>query len=158
VLRGGAGNDTLTVADLNFRIADGESGDDKLVLLGSGQTFDFRSLPDNRTAGIETIDFTGSGNNTLKLGAHDAFNFSTSASSGFSAAHSANALVLEGNSGDVLQLFGEGPGLASWQLQNSNVSLNGAAGGNYDIYDLVRGGANHVASIAVHNGVDVLLF
>ena len=62
----GAGNDRLVVSDLAFRLADGGTGTDTLALAGAGQTLD---LPIRAVAakleGIERIDLTGSGDNTL---------------------------------------------------------------------------------------------
>ena len=59
---------------------DGGSGIDKIVLSGTGLTFDLTQVanqagsnPDggSRIDSIEKIDLTGSGNNTLKLGLED---------------------------------------------------------------------------------------
>src|SRR5262249_58478567 len=62
--QGGAGNDTIAVADFSFAKVDGGSGNDKLVLLGAGDSFDFTTAANNEIQSIETIDITGTGNNT----------------------------------------------------------------------------------------------
>ena len=67
-LIGGAGDDTITVGDFTFALADGGSGTDLLVLTGAGATFDFTTFADVKTPGIEAIDFDGSRANTLTLG------------------------------------------------------------------------------------------
>lgn len=48
------------------------------------------------------------GNNTLKLTASDVFHFSTTRSGLFTGADRHNALVIDGNGGDKLQLFETG--------------------------------------------------
>ena len=160
--QGGAGNDTITASDLNFLKVDGGSGTDTLVLLGSGQTFDFTTLSDNKVADIEAIDITGSGNNTLKLGMTDVFNISDMENFNFSAAASHNSLVVQGDTGDTLELHnfdpdGGGPLPASvWQLAASGVGLDGSAGGAFNVYDLVQAGSPQ-ASVAVDTHLNVLL-
>ncbi|MCX7360636.1 MAG: M10 family metallopeptidase C-terminal domain-containing protein, partial [Alphaproteobacteria bacterium] len=84
-LTGGAGDDTISVPDLAFLSVDGGGGTDKLVLLGSGQTFDFTTLADSKVTSIETIDITGSGNNTVKIGGLDVMNMSDSFNFAFTA-------------------------------------------------------------------------
>ena len=150
-IRGGAGDDTISVPDLAFRSIDGGGGTDKLVLLGSGQTFDFTTLADTRIASIEAIDITGSGNNTLKIGGLDVMNISDSFSFAFTAAHSNNSLVIDGNAGDQANLVNSGT--ETWQLVASHVGLDGLAGGHYDIYDLIGAGA---ATASVAMDVDIL--
>ncbi|MCX7360637.1 MAG: hypothetical protein NTV97_01915, partial [Alphaproteobacteria bacterium] len=75
----------------------------------------------------------------------DSFNFA------FTAAHSHNSLVMDGNLGDQANLINSGT--ATWQLVSSHVGLDGVAGGHYDIYDLIGSGAA-TASIAMD--VDIL--
>ncbi len=56
----------------------GGNGTDTLRLDGSGLTLDLTSVRDNRLQGIEVIDLTGSGNNTLTLTAREVLNLSDS--------------------------------------------------------------------------------
>ena len=150
-IRGGAGDDTISVPDLAFRSIDGGGGTDKLVLLGSGQTFDFTTLSDSRVTSIETIDITGSGNNTLKIGGLDVMNISDSFNFAFTAAHSHNSLVIDGDAGDQVNLVNFGS--ATWQQVATHVGLDGSAGGDYNIYDLIGTGA---ATASVAMDVDIL--
>ena len=75
-LRGGEGDDTLAISDLSFLRAVGGNGTDTLRLDASGVTLDLTSLADNRLLGIEQIDISGSGANTLVLDASEVLNIS----------------------------------------------------------------------------------
>lgn len=90
---GGAGNDIIVVPDLAARKIDGGSGSDTLRLSGAGQTLDL-ALFRNRIEGIETIDLSGSGNNTLKVLARDLLNLN----------ELSNTLTVDGNAGDKVVL------------------------------------------------------
>jgi hypothetical protein len=107
--------------------------------------------------GIETIDISGSGNNTLILDAGDAFRFSEKFNSAFSGAMSHNALVIEGNAGDQLQLSVRGAKNGSlWVREASDVALDGTTPGDYDIFNLVNGG-DVLASLGVRTSIDVII-
>lgn len=115
----------------------------------------------SRIAGIEALDFTGSGNNTLTLRAGDVLDLSDTPNANFTAASSHNSIVALGDLGDQLNLIGfdpdgagGNPPVSSWALQSSDVNLGGSASGIYDIYDLVQG-TTHIASVAVHHDVTV---
>lgn len=69
-LNGGAGNDVLIWDPLD-RHLDGGSGEDTLRLAGAGISLDLTQIANNRIAGIERIDLTGSGDNNLTLSIHD---------------------------------------------------------------------------------------
>jgi hypothetical protein len=155
VFHAGAGNDRITVADLAFQLVDGGSGNDTLVLLGSGVTFDFTALADNRVQSIETIDFTGTGNNTLKLGVTDALNLSEIPNFDFTGLPvTPKAVVIEGDTGDTLQLGADARGV--WTLSASDVGLDGAAGGDYDVWVFDAGGTDYI-KLAVDAQVSVTL-
>ena len=68
VLRGGQGNDILSVTDLTFRQIAGGRGHDTLRLEGGGLALDLSAIPNTRITGIEEIDITGTGNNSLTIG------------------------------------------------------------------------------------------
>jgi len=89
VFYGGASDDIIQVSDLNFQLVDGGTGNDILALAGSGLNL---SLPNvrGRISDIETIDLTGTGNNTLTLTPLDVLNLSDSS----------NTLKVDGNAGD----------------------------------------------------------
>jgi Ca2+-binding RTX toxin-like protein len=113
--KGGAGNDTLKVADLSFQRADGGSGFDTLALNGGGLNLnlaDFR----NQLDGIEAIDLTGSGNNTLTLLKRDALNLSDTS----------NTLRVDGNAGDHYHFSDSG-----W-VQGADVTLVGVTYHTFD--------------------------
>jgi len=87
VFYGGAGDDIIQVADLNFQRVDGGTGNDILSLVGSGLNLNLTNVR-NRISDIETIDLTGTGNNTLTP--LDVLNLSDNS----------NTLKVDGNAGD----------------------------------------------------------
>lgn len=93
VLYGGAGNDTITVSDLSFQRIDGGSGSDTLKLEGAGLNLNLASFR-ARLNSVETIDLTGSGNNSLTLIARDVLNL----------ADYSNTLKVNGDAGDSVSL------------------------------------------------------
>ena len=126
--QGGAGNDLITVPGLSFAMVDGGSGTDTLVLQGAGASFDFTTFANNKVQGIEAIDFTGTGNNTLKMALTDVLDLSDTPNFDFTGLGAAPAaVVLDGNSGDTVQLQGDPRG--SWGLAASDVNLDGTGGG-----------------------------
>ena len=96
VLRGGQGDDQLTVSDTTFFRVDGGGGTDTLAFDGSGLSLDLTSVGSNKIQQIETIDITGSGNNTLSI---DPAGLS-------SMLEGTNRLIVEGNAGDTVVLQG----------------------------------------------------
>ncbi len=70
VLAGGAGDDVLSIIDGGFFRIDGGSGTDTLRLEGDGFLLDLANFFDVAITGIEVIDLTGEGDNTLFLGTH----------------------------------------------------------------------------------------
>jgi hypothetical protein len=91
VFHGGAGNDTITVSDLGFQLVDGGAGSDTLALTDSGLNLNLASVR-SKISDIETINLTGSGNNTLTLTALDLLNLSDTS----------NTLKADGNAGDSI--------------------------------------------------------
>jgi hypothetical protein len=110
VFGAGAGNDLIRVSTTTFRDIDGGSGTDTLRIQGSGRLLDLSVRPNNKITGIETIDVTGSGDNTLELAALDLFDLSDTT----------NQLTVDGNAGDTVNLHG------AWGA--------GPVVGNYDTY------------------------
>ena len=82
VIRAGAGDDLLVVADTGFALIDGGSGFDTLALDGSGLHLDLTQSPPAEIAGIEAIDLTGSGANSLTLSQLDVFDLTEERSNG----------------------------------------------------------------------------
>ncbi len=88
-LLGGKGNDTLRVSDLNFRIADGGTGNDTLALVAKSLNFNL-ATERGHVFGIETINITGTGNNILTVNPRDVLGLSDTT----------NTLRVLGNAGD----------------------------------------------------------
>ena len=96
IVLGGVGKDRIVVSDLTFRLIDGGGGSDTLALSGADMPLNLSAaLPFLRS--IETIDLTGTGNNSVMLTAASVLKIS----------ESTNKLTILGNTGDVVQI---GPG------------------------------------------------
>ncbi|MCW2403711.1 hypothetical protein M2336_000340 [Sphingobium sp. B1D7B] len=119
VLYGGAGNDRIIInADNVAKLGQsgasiqGGLGTDTLALDGAGITLDLTTLKDAFVKGIEKIDLTGSGNNTLKLNLTDVLNLHDPEESAFNEFEALTGkvgkqqMMVDGNSGDALQLVG----------------------------------------------------
>ncbi|WP_169806056.1 beta strand repeat-containing protein, partial [Azohydromonas lata] len=134
VLYGGAGNDRFVIdgtlaSALQLPLGaggnlgqlariDGGAGVDSIVLAGSGITLDLTRVVNlgggaSRIEGVEKIDLTGSGNNTLTLAAADVSDLgglnSFNAGNGWSWLGSTvprHQLLVDGNAGDVLNATG----------------------------------------------------
>ncbi|NKB55075.1 MAG: hypothetical protein GKS00_01955 [Alphaproteobacteria bacterium] len=98
VFRAGAGDDVLGVSDTAFVRIDGGTGRDTLRLDGSGMVLDFTSIPPSIVESIERIDLTGTGGNTLRLTLRDLLDLSDDTSGGVT------TLTVLGNAGDVVRL------------------------------------------------------
>ena len=96
VLLGAAGDDVLVWHE-GLRHADGGSGTDTLRIDGSGVILDFSLLANHTVAGIERIDLTGSGDNTLTLDFRDVLKVSDH-----------HTLRIDGNAGDSVTSSGQG--------------------------------------------------
>ncbi len=93
-LRSGQGDDTLAISDTAFQRLVGGSGTDTLRLDTSSLTLDLRAIPDNKITGIERIDITGLGPNTLVLDALEVLHISDTS----------NTLIVIGDADDAVQL------------------------------------------------------
>ncbi len=128
VLIGGNGNDILAISDLNFRRIDGGRGNDTLRLDGSGLALNLTTLRNNRIQGIQTIDITGSGNNTLIFNYLDALALTDEQS----------VFTVNRNNGDTVDR-----GTGWTQLANQIVS-----GITYEVF-VQRGVALRIQDVAV---------
>jgi Ca2+-binding RTX toxin-like protein len=114
-LRGGSGDDDLHYDDDDSGVHGG-SGDDRLVIDGSGVVLDLTAIDDNVITGIEEIDLTGTGNNSVTLSLDDVL-----ALSAFE-----DTLYLTGNAGDSVTATG------GWVLQVGETEIE--HGRSYDTY------------------------
>ena len=71
VLKGGAGDDLISIGDSNFRRIDGGAGDDTLSIFSTGFTLDLPAIGDETIRGIENVDLSGLGANTLTVAISD---------------------------------------------------------------------------------------
>ena len=97
VLRGGQGDDVHAISDLSFQRIHGGNGTDTLRLDGAGFALNLTTLPDTKLQGIERIDLTGSGANTLTLNVREVLNLSPTS----------NTLTVLGDADDFVN-FGSG--------------------------------------------------
>lgn len=105
-LSGGTGNDLLKIKDFNGDVIDGGSGQDVLEVFGSDQSIDL-SAAGGTITDIETINFSGEGNNVLRLTEKSVMDLS----------RDSNTLTVDGDGSDTLY-FDD----ARWQ--NSGIQEN----------------------------------
>jgi hypothetical protein len=121
-LRGGGGNDTLVWQD-GARDFDGGSGIDTLRIDGSGVALDLTQVANNFITGIERINLTGSGNNSLTLDIRDVLALSDA--TGMFRDTATHELIIDGNSGDSVNSVGQG-----W-VAGENVTVGGTLYASY---------------------------
>jgi hypothetical protein len=155
--RAGSGDDIIRIANDDVVFIDAGLGQDTVALSATGITFDARDWSNAELSGVEAFDLTGTGDNTLILEASDMFHFSTTGNTAFSAAASHNSLVVLGNAGDTLELIEFTSSGAGWDLTASNKTLAGGTNGTFDLYNLVDGDGDVLASVAVDSDVSVIL-
>jgi len=74
VVRGGAGDDSISVTALDFADIDGGTGKDTLVLAGANLSLDLRGTGNGGVDSVEVFDLSGAGADTLVLDALAVFN------------------------------------------------------------------------------------
>ena len=95
VLLGGLGDDTLIYDSADSKIVGG-AGNDTLEISGANIMLDLTLLSTGKIFGIETIDLSGTGDNTLKLDATKLLALSDTS----------DTLSVFGNAGDTVELAG----------------------------------------------------
>lgn len=124
VVRGGAGNDRITVTSLDFADIRGGTGVDTLVLNASGLNLDATTAGNASLGSIEVFDITGSGDNRLTLSAQAVFDLTEERSGGTA------TLDVLGNAGDQVTILGFTAGA---QVIEDGVTYNTYADGNATI-------------------------
>jgi hypothetical protein len=114
VIYAGAGNDTVIINADNITqlataanmVLDGGSGINTLKIDGTGQTLDLTNATiAAKVSNFSVIDLTGTGNNTLKLNAASAKFLSGASDNTLTAVNEAKLIVVNGNSGDAVELL-----------------------------------------------------
>lgn len=94
VIRAGSGDDFINIDATDFFRIDGGGGSDVLNLDGTGLVLNFDNLQDRAVRNVETINLTGTGNNTLTI---DHLQAGDALGSGLT-------LQVDGNAGDIVNL------------------------------------------------------
>lgn len=115
-LAGDAGNDVLIYDAADVHVAGG-SGIDTLRFDGADQTLDLSAIGDQRYSGIERIDLSGSGDNSLTLNLNDVLALPDH--NNLFLANGYTQLRVDGDAGDSVTSVGQG-----WSA-GDNVSLGG---------------------------------
>jgi Ca2+-binding RTX toxin-like protein len=89
---GGKGDDVIALSSPAFAKIDGGAGLDTISLDGDAIALDLKTIPQSAIKGIEQIDITGSGNNTLTLSIADLLDLS----------NTSNQLLVMGAAGDTV--------------------------------------------------------
>ena len=100
VVRGGAGNDRISVTALDFAAIDGGTGADLLVLDGTGLLLDLTDPGNAGVDSVEVFDLSGTGANSLVLDALAVFDVTEERASG------AASLDVLGDADDRVDLSG----------------------------------------------------
>ena len=136
VVRGGAGDDSISVTSLDFAHIDGGTGRDTLVLAGSGLSLDLTGAGNAGVDSVEVLDLSGTGADTLVLDALAVFDVTEERDGGTA----------------ILDVLGDADDMVDLSVGNFIFSSTETeAGTNYDVY---RDGN---AEVRVQDGVSVTL-
>ena len=135
VVRGGAGDDNISVTALDFAAIDGGTGQDTLVLDGAGLALDLTGAGHAGVDSVEMFDLSGTGANSLVLDALAVFDVTEEREGG------AASLDVLGDADDRVELSG------------SSFALTGTAAEDGVTYNVYRDGN---AQLRVETGVQVV--
>ena len=136
VVRGGAGDDMISITALDFAAIDGGTGQDTLVLDGAGLALDLTGPGHGGVDSVEVFDLSGTGANSLVLDALAVFGVTEEREGGMA------SLDVLGDADDRVDLSG------------SSFALTGTAAEDGVTYNVYRDGN---AEVRIENGVMVTL-
>ena len=136
MVRGGVGDDRISVTALDFAAIDGGTGQDTLVLDGAGLALDLTGPGNAGVDSVELFDLSGTGANSLVLDAQAVFDVTEEREGGTA------SLDVLGDADDRVDLSG------------SNFALAGTAMEDGVTYNIYRDGN---AQLRIEDGVSVTL-
>jgi Ca2+-binding RTX toxin-like protein len=124
IFHAGAGNDMIVISTVEFSLLDGGPGQDTIQVYTAGLHLDLTTLANDRIQGIEEIDLTGPGPQTLILSVEDVLDLSDTS----------NTLIVKGDPGgsDTAII---GPGWSAASSGGTNGDGTSTIGGDvFQIY------------------------